>query len=199
MHEVRESVGQPYAHVCSERNHPTPESPFAMAGVAWTLNIYPAKLPRVTEIFSLKRCSTARITLPRFCATRMFYHRSSLNSLPLEPFKTRKRSSSSLYREENVVYPSRKRLFDHRVIWDFSKKFSEKSTRNCYDYYFCFSTREFCPLCLFFQRFLGIRRFERFASDTVTRCLSTQISKDYIGFLMPKFFRLCGIYAGRST
>lgn len=51
----------------------------------------------------------------------------------------------------------------------------------------------------FYKNFLEyVDLFERFASDMVTRCL-LQISKDYIGFLMPKFFRLCGIYAGRST
>lgn len=67
----------------------------------------------------------------------------------------------SLYREENVVCPNRKRCFDDRVSWDFSKNF----LKNLRVYVtvtiviFALVQENSVHYILFFKRFLGIRRF----------------------------------------
>lgn len=71
MHEVRESVGQPYAHVCSERSRRTRSVtagiPFRNGGRGVNLEYLAAgRTPRSRRenLFLEKRCSTARITPP---------------------------------------------------------------------------------------------------------------------------------------
>lgn len=67
----------------------------------------------------------------------------------------------SLYREENVVCPNRKRCFDDRVSWDFSKNF----LKNLRVYVtvtiviFALVQENSVHYILFFKRFLGIRPF----------------------------------------